>query len=348
MRGSTNHVYVHLGAHPPVSTRYWMLSSRVQYRYLSTDRLSSTTHHRKLRTGTRVTSPFSTMTMTQHTEAGVLISSSSSFEARLSALEAKVGYVILSSNDEEIKSKEAASHEKNVESQDEIVAIRNQKNDADDIHDFDHRLSALEVLHQQLVCSMGNPTSLLGWDQMWKESDSLWQELDPGMALTYQQQPTLSSQQPTSLSHQQPPSILYRRLEILAKVEQMEQDLDYLKVISQQLQISAKPTTSVTTTTTSPSFHIINEQDVTQAPLLIDTAIIVHNDNDHSCSSDTSWAEQLKQVDDQIYAIQKRCDRIQQRMQFLLNSYHTIIVIASEKIILAQDQIKSNNSNHAK
>jgi hypothetical protein len=133
----------------------------------------------------------------------------------------------------------------------------------------------------------------------WQESDKLFRELDPGIALTHQQQP-----------------LLYRRQEILASADTMQRDMEELRKILHLL-LTSQPSTS------GP----LREDQVTQAPII--TGASVSDEGERRLD-----ALRLSLVD-----LNTRTTQLVGKMDNMLECYHTIISAASEKCVLADEAI---------
>jgi hypothetical protein len=133
----------------------------------------------------------------------------------------------------------------------------------------------------------------------WQESDKLFRELDPGIALTHQQQP-----------------LLYRRQEILASADTMQKDMEELRKILHLLLL-----------TSQPSSGPLREDQVTQAPIITGTSI--SPEGEHRMD-----ALRLSLAD-----LNTRTTQLVEKMDNILECYHAIISAASEKCVLADEAI---------
>lgn len=244
-----------------------------------------------------------------------------SFAARLSALEAKLGF----------SSEQRIGNDYDNNNQNDITVTTN---------DLNHRVAVAEATYQQTILSSLQRS---GWDTVWKESEALLRDLDPGSALTYQLSawtttgPSSSSSSTlTSTSFQQP--ILYRRQEILGAAESLQHDMELLKQALQLLQIASTTTSSssssshtaaTTTTSASSTPPLLREEQVTQAPILVNIPSMSQDD----------W-QRLERMQAQLMELQQRCVQAQRRIQRLVEQYHTIILAVSEKLVLADEQLK--------
>jgi uncharacterized protein YjcR len=157
--------------------------------------------------------------------------------------------------------------------------------------DLISRLEALEGQYMSLTDS--------SLRQTWAESDKLMQELDPGDALTHQQQFAAP--------------ILYRKQELLASAETFMHDIGQIGDIMKLLLIGQPPITE----------GDLKEEHVTQAPILTATPCISEEDQQR------------------MDAVQPRTAVAADRLDRLLNNYHTLISAASEKMVLADEELRS-------
>mmetsp|Transcript_32918 Transcript_32918/g.79635 ORF Transcript_32918/g.79635 Transcript_32918/m.79635 type:complete len:195 (-) Transcript_32918:49-633(-) len=146
-----------------------------------------------------------------------------------------------------------------------------------------------------------NTQTTSGFRETWHESQALFKELDPGMALTHQQQP-----------------LLYRRQEVLAAATSLDKDMQELSKIMHLLQ----PQTEKGKT--------LREDQVTQAPILTQYYQI--------SPSDEQRLDQLRLTMDDLA---KRLQLVMVRTDAMLESYHTIMAVASEKVVMADETIKA-------
>jgi hypothetical protein len=133
----------------------------------------------------------------------------------------------------------------------------------------------------------------------WQESDKLFRELDPGIALTHQQQP-----------------LLYRRQEILASADTMQNDMEELRKMLHLL-LTSQPSTS----------GLLREDQVTQAPII--TGVSISPEDEHRMD-----VLRLSLVD-----LNTRTTQLVGKMDNVLECYHAIISAASEKCVLADEAI---------
>lgn len=143
-----------------------------------------------------------------------------------------------------------------------------------------------------------NQQTTAAFRETWNESQALFKELDPGMALTHQQQP-----------------LLYRRQEVLAAAVSLDKDMQELSKIMHLLQ----PHTE--------KGKALREDQVTQAPILTQYQI---------SHSDEQRLDQLRLT---MNDLSMRLTRVMARTDAMLESYHTIMAVASEKVVLADEAI---------
>jgi hypothetical protein len=175
-------------------------------------------------------------------------------------------------------------------------------NNNSNTNDLSHRLDALQSTMEQHTS--------LSFRETLKESVQLMDELDPGMALTHQQQPSL-----------------YRHQQVLAGAKILKADLDQLSQLLHLLLTLQPPTTIPTTTTTG--ITKLRQEQVTQVLILV--------------SSVTINPEDKRRVDALRLSLQDLSTRTQTlttRMDQLLECYHTVTMAASEKCVLAEERLR--------
>ena len=190
-----------------------------------------------------------------------MAASEESLEARLSALEAQLGVSTCSS---------------------EVFQ-----------NDISSRLDALQSTLESQTTQ--------GFRETWQESQKLFRELDPGMALTHQQQP-----------------LLYRRQEVLAASDSLQTDMEELGKILHLL-LTAQPPKEPNAT--------LREDQVTQAPIL--TSVSVSPDDQRRLDALRLALEDLS----------VRTQKLTTNMDQMLECYHAVTTAASEKCILANETI---------
>ena len=152
--------------------------------------------------------------------------------------------------------------------------------------------------------------------ETWAEIQKLLVDLDPGMALTHQQQP-----------------LLYRRQEVLAAASSLENDMRELSTMMHLLkqgQTTATTSTGGTTTATNTANSagsLLREDQVTQAPILTNFTISPEEERRLDALRLT-----LQDMQGRVQALMGRTDQ-------LLESYHTVMAAASEKIVMADEAI---------
>jgi hypothetical protein len=141
--------------------------------------------------------------------------------------------------------------------------------------------------------------------QTWAESFKLMIELDPGSALTHQ-----------SLFAA---PILYRKQELLASADTFKHDMEQVGDILKLLLIGQPPITD----------GDLKEEHVTQAPILTGTPCVSEEDQ-----------QRMDALQHQIVDMQTRTAAVADRMDRLLNNYHSLISTVSEKMILADEELR--------
>jgi hypothetical protein len=144
--------------------------------------------------------------------------------------------------------------------------------------------------------------------EAWQECMKLLKELDPDIALTHQQQP-----------------LLYKRQQLLAAALQLHTDMQQLDVVLKLLTYETKEKAS------SSSSSSMRLDQVTQAP-------IVSSPNYSQSRKDQERLDALRVT---FGALNDRVNKVQQQMQHLLESYHTVMAAASEKCILAEERVNA-------
>lgn len=142
--------------------------------------------------------------------------------------------------------------------------------------------------------------------ETWKESQKLFRELNPGMALTHQQQP-----------------LLYRRQEVLAASGSLKQDMDELGKILHLVMTSQQAKQQKTT---------LREDQVTQAPILTSMSI---------SPEDERRLDDLRLT---LTDLNTRTQTLMASMDHMMECYHTAMTAASEKFILADESISLRES----
>jgi hypothetical protein len=135
--------------------------------------------------------------------------------------------------------------------------------------------------------------------EIWNESLKLIKELDPDIALTYQQQP-----------------LLYKRQQLLAAATLLKQDMQQLDVILKLL-----------TTETTAQQQLRLEQ-VTHAPIVASPRY----------AQSPKDQERLDKLRLQYSNLHQRIQMLQHRLHTMLQCYHTTITACSQKLVLAQEK----------
>lgn len=142
--------------------------------------------------------------------------------------------------------------------------------------------------------------------QTWAESDKLLQELDPGMALTHQQLIAAP--------------ILYRKQHVLAAADSLQVNLKQVADILHLLLIGQPPVTDR---------FMIKEEFVTQAPILTERPAISDQDR-----------HRMDAVQQHLMDLQGRTVSVADTLDRLLDNYHTLMSAVSEKIVLADEELR--------
>ena len=151
--------------------------------------------------------------------------------------------------------------------------------------------------------------------ETWKESEKLLQELDPGAALTHQQQIAAP--------------IMYRRQEVLASAETFRRDMKHVAQILNLLLIGQEQSSS-----SSEEGAAISEQKIVKAPILIETT---------GLSED--YIERLRTLHNNIADIAHRTGKVARTVDRLLEHYHALVHATSEKMVLAEEELRRIEKN---
>jgi uncharacterized protein YjcR len=169
--------------------------------------------------------------------------------------------------------------------------------DSSSIKTLQERLNRLEESYEKIT-----PAPLR---QLWKESEKLFEELDPGTALTHQQQIVAP--------------ILYRKQELLALADDFHNQMRAVEQISQFLLLNhSKPPTEGEQWT---------EDQVLQAPILTIGAD----------SHEKDYQQRLEALVESILDVRKRTEASSSRLDRMLDNYQDLVVALSEKMLLADE-----------
>lgn len=146
--------------------------------------------------------------------------------------------------------------------------------------------------------------------QLWEESDKLMLELNPGSALTHQQQIAAP--------------ILYRRQEVLACSESLHRNMQQVMEILTLLSIGQPQMIG-----DSP----VSEMQVTKAPILTQTTPPSKEDQ-----------ERLRKVEKTMSDVSQQMESMAARMDRLVAGYHSLVSVVSEKMVLADEVMTSKKS----
>ena len=174
------------------------------------------------------------------------------------------------------------------------------------LHALEAKLDSLATLQSSSSDSSGSND----FQQLWQESDKLMMELDPGSALTHQQQIAAP--------------LLYRRQAVLASADQLQQNMQKVHDILTLVAIGQAQI--ITTDHTTP----ISEMQVTKAPILTQTV-----------PPSLADQERLRKVEKNLVETQQQIDSIAARMDRLVAGYHSLVSVVSEKMVLADEAIAS-------
>lgn len=203
------------------------------------------------------------------------------FEARLLALQYKLGFLGSTTT---------------------TTTTTTTTSSSSDEQTIEQRLSALEKLYEAKLLTTPQLRTL------WKESGELLQTLDPGAALTHQQQIVAP--------------MLYRQQEILACRDQLSEQFQTVSRIAQYL------TSSVGGASTAGSMDDWkDEASVTNAPLLVQMK-----------TPSPEQQQRLLTLSETLERIFEQTNLVAAQLDHMLQQYQTLVVAASEKIVLAAER----------
>jgi hypothetical protein len=153
--------------------------------------------------------------------------------------------------------------------------------------------------HQQ----QGGSSSTPSLKQLLEESNKLLRELNPGTALTHQQQIAAP--------------ILYRRQEVLASADSLQQNMQQVHEVLTLLSIGQPQMIA--------GGEPVSEMQVTKAHILTHTPP----------SKDDQ--ERLRQTEETLRDVQSKVESIAARMDRLVAGYHSVVAAVSEKMVLADE-----------
>jgi hypothetical protein len=154
--------------------------------------------------------------------------------------------------------------------------------------------------HQQQGGSSSSPSL----KQLWEESNKLLRELNPGTALTHQQQIAAP--------------ILYRRQEVLASAESLHQNMQQVQEVLTLLSIGQPQMIA--------GGEPVSEMQVTKAHILTQTTPPSKEDQ-----------ERLRETEETLRDVQSKVESIAARMDRLVAGYHSVVAAVSEKMVLADE-----------
>ena len=140
--------------------------------------------------------------------------------------------------------------------------------------------------------------------QLWKEVESMEQDLSPGTALTHQKQIMAP--------------MLYRRQQVLAEQDAFRGDLAQVARILHLLLIDQQDNRS----------KIISEEQVVHAPIVTDAGPTAPEE------------EKLDALSKQVVDLQSRVQTAAQRLDRLLENYAGLVSAASEKMVLLEEDVR--------
>ena len=125
--------------------------------------------------------------------------------------------------------------------------------------------------------------------------------------------------------------MVFRRMEVLASVESMKRDMDLLARIRDLTHVGTKASSAQGGTTSASGGDDGSSSRVVNCP-------IVTSDR-YDLPSDSEAAERLERLCFRVARLNQRTTVASQRADDMLNSYGTIMMALSEKMVLAEEQI---------
>mmetsp|Transcript_7081 Transcript_7081/g.14761 ORF Transcript_7081/g.14761 Transcript_7081/m.14761 type:complete len:253 (-) Transcript_7081:24-782(-) len=176
--------------------------------------------------------------------------------------------------------------------------------------DFASRLTTLEQTINNAFSKSSQQRSIIDQlDSHWKEIHDYFADLDPGTALTHQQQIAAP--------------LLYRRQEVLACADELKQSMQQVAEILNLLMIGQNINSN----------SKISEMHVTKAPILCATA--------QPALSTREEQEQLDQVEKILTDLAERVDVAALKMDRMLTGYQQFVTTVSEKLVLLDEEIRN-------
>lgn len=120
------------------------------------------------------------------------------------------------------------------------------------------------------------------------------------------------------------PPLGYRRMEVLASAGAMKQDMDLLRRV--------RDLTSIATKATAAGTGNVDESKVVNCPIMASER--------YGLPSDAEAAERLERLCFRVARLNQRTAVASRRADEMLNSYGKIMMALSEKMVLAEEQIK--------
>lgn len=178
------------------------------------------------------------------------------------------------------------------------------------LHALEAKLDALATIPSSDPTGTSSISGASDFQQLWQESDKLMMELDPGSALTHQQQIAAP--------------LLYRRQQVLASADMMQQNMQKVHEILTLVSIGQAQIMN------SDSATPISEMQVTKAPILTQTVPPSLQDQ-----------ERLRKVEKNLLETQQQIESIAARMDRLVSAYHSLVAVVSEKMVLVDEAVAS-------
>lgn len=181
----------------------------------------------------------------------------------------------------------------------QVQSTSDNKNATAPSSDVTARIEALERNALQQL-----PSST---QQLWKEIESMQEDLSPGTALTHQKQIMAP--------------ILYRRQQILAEKDTFSADMEQVARILNLLLIDQDGSHAAR--------KGVTEQQVVNAPILVETTTTAEEDD-----------ERLDRLAQQAVDLRERAARVSHKLDSVLRNYASLVGAVSEKLVLFEEDVR--------
>ena len=182
------------------------------------------------------------------------------------------------------------------------LGIHNKSDLSESSHDIKTRIDDIHDHYSKKLSSHGNGS--LRNDL--KQCEALEKELEPGSLLTYQMMSSSSTKNAP---------LLYRRQEILASKESFKKDMNQLALIRDLLLRK----------------HQSNKSTFSESPIISSSV--------YDSANDPSMLQRLDTVTLKVSNVHERASKLVSRLDSLLDGYQQIMLAASEKVLLADEEL---------